>query len=285
MTRPTTVLFVLAAASLALSGQRILVYSEFQRVGPDGQVVRADRVERRREFLSPAAARNAYLTFRVAAEVPNGSAYTIHIAQNPEDSVKVSFYQEEYTRLGEEWVPDRVKPVTLPVTAQLSEGQKVQTYLLDVFVPPDAKVGRFRLEIQMNVLDQWLIYPMEIRVQWDGAPPGIDARGPLPELSARSDSTVNAAVRAALCGGKRAPAAVVPLDRGAAFISRNVLRDLSLWVELRKLKEPLMVDWQLIKSGGWASKDELCKSTADAAAGSEWWLRARGYLYQGIAVK
>ncbi|MBI4892296.1 MAG: hypothetical protein HY821_16850 [Acidobacteria bacterium] len=286
MTRPSAILFILAAASMTLSGQRVLVYSEFQRVGPDGNVIQTDRVESRREILSPAVARNAFTTFRVAVEVPNGSPYTIHIAQNPEDSVKVAFYQEEYSRLGAEWVPDRVKPIALPVSAQLSQGQKVQSYLLDVFVPAEAKVGRFRLEVQMNVLDQWVIYPLEVRVQWESAPSGAEPRGPLPDPSARADAVASAAVRSALCGRKTAPGeSAVPLDRAAAFSARNVLQDLGLWRERRKSGEPAMADWQLIKSGGWASKDELCKTNANAPAGAEWWLRARGYLYQGIAVK
>jgi len=45
----------LGSAALAL-GQDLRVRSEFQRPGPDGEVVAVDKVERPREILSPAVA-------------------------------------------------------------------------------------------------------------------------------------------------------------------------------------------------------------------------------------
>lgn len=275
---------MLAAGSMALSGQRVLVYSEYQRVGPDGAVVKADRVERRREILSPAVARNAWATFRVAAVVPNGSPYTIHIAQNPENYVQIAFYQEEYAKVGEEWVPDRVKPVELPVNAALSAGQKAQTYLLDVFVPETAAAGRFRLEVQLFAEGQWVIYPLEVRVQSAAAKVKEAARGPLAPVEARADAGVTAALRARLCGPGGA-AEPLKLDRAGAFVARNAWQDLKLARAKQMESTPEMVEWQTIKAGGWASKAALCESKGDAPAGAEWWLRARGYLYQGLAVK
>lgn len=269
---------------MALSGQRVLVYSEYQRVGPDGEVVKADRVERRREILSPAVARNAWATFRVAVWVPNGSPYTIHIAQNPENYVQASLFQEEYARMGEEWVPDRVKPVTLPVSAALSEGQKVQTYLLDIFVPETVGEGRFRLEVQLYALEQWVIYPLEIRVMGVAAKEKEAARAPLPPPEARSDAAVTAALRAELCG-KGVAAEKLDPDTARAFVARNARQDLKLARQKRMESTPEMVEWQMLKAGGWASKAALCESKAAAPGGAEWWLRARGYLYQGLAVQ
>lgn len=275
---------MLAAGSLALSGQRVWMYSEYQRVGPDGEVVRADRVERRREILSPAVARNAYATFRVAVGVPVGSPYTIHIAQNPENYVQAALYQEEYTNLGGEWVPDRVKPVEQPVNAVLGEGQKVQTYLLDVFVPESVAEGRFRLEVQLYANEQWVIYPLEVRVQAAAAAEREAARGPLPAAGARADAAVTAALRAELCG-KGSAAEKLELTTARAFVARNARQDLRLAKAKTLESSAQMVEWQMLKAGGWASKQALCAGVGEAAGGAEWWLRARGYLYQGLAVK
>lgn len=288
MTRLTKIGLLLAAGSLALSGQRVLVYSEYQRVGPDGAVVKADRVERRREILSPAVARNAYATFRVAVEVPGSSPYTLYIAQNPENFVQTSLYQEEYAKVGEEWVPDKVRPVEGKadggVSAVLSEGQKVQTYLVDVFVPESVPDGRFRLEVQLYANGQWVIYPMEVRVMAAAAPQKETARGPLAPVEARVDASAAAALRGALCGRPDA-AEKLELDNARAFVARNARQDLKLAKAKELESTPQMVEWQLLKAGGWASKAALCESRAEAPGGAEWWLRARGYLYQGLAVK
>jgi hypothetical protein len=275
---------LLAAGSLALSGQRVLVYSEYQRVRPDGEVVKADRVERRREILSPAVARNAWATFRVSVGVPSGSPYTLHIAQNPENYVQTAFYQEEYARQGDEWAPDRVKPVELPVNAVLSEGQKVQTYLLDLFVPETAAEGRFRLEVQLYAEGRWVIYPLEVRVTGVAAQEKEAARGPLAAAEARADASVTAALRAELCGRGMA-AEKAEMDTARAFVARNARQDLRLAKARARESGREMVEWQMIKAGGWASKAALCESRGEAPGGAEWWLRARGYLYQGLAVK
>jgi hypothetical protein len=97
---------------------------------------------------------------------------------------------------------------------------------------------------------------------------------------------VTAALRGALCGkGLSAPAEKVELDTVRAFVARNARQDLQL-ARTRELESsPEMVEWQMIKAGGWTSKAGLCASQGEAPAGAEWWLRARGYLYQGLAVK
>src|ERR1017187_5385935 len=59
---------LIAAAAIA-AAQTVTVYSEFTRVDPFGQVVRADRgANEPREILSPAIARNALSSFHVVVE-------------------------------------------------------------------------------------------------------------------------------------------------------------------------------------------------------------------------
>lgn len=265
---------------MSLSGQRLLVYSEFQRVRPDGEVVAADRVERSREIISPAVIRNAYRTFRVAVEAPAGTPYHLYVGQNPDDTVQSTLYQEEYSRVGTEWVPDLVKAVALPHSATLGTDQKVQTYLLDVWVPETAPIGRFRLEVQLNVGDRWIIYPMEVRVTRELGPGKMNPMAPLPPVEARAD----AAARAAVCGflrRARPSPAGAPLDRVAAFVSRNVRQDM----RLAESKDVADVRVLLLKFTGFDSLDGLCKDQLPAPAGAEWWLRIRDNFYQELPVR
>ncbi len=281
--KPSLVL-LLAAGSVTLSGQRVLVYSEFQRVGPDGEVVKADRVDQRREILSPAVARNAYATFRVAVEAPNGSPYTLHIAQNPDDSARVSIYQEEYSKVGDEWIPEKVKPLVQPVNAVLSNGQKVQTYLLDMFVPESTPESRFRIEIQLWSMERWVIYPMEVRVRQILGPGPVFPRGTLPPASARADTAVMEAMRGYACAEpesteKRA------LETVQAFIDRNARQDVAI-ARTRERQEPQDgVIWMLVKAGGWPTLKDFCSGKSAAPQGTEWWLRSRSYLYQGLPIQ
>jgi hypothetical protein len=271
--------WLLAAAGTALSGQRLLMYSEFQRVRPDGEVAQADRVEHRRELISPAVARNAFTTWRIAVEAPPGADYHLYIGQNPDDTAKVTLYQEEYTRHGEEWLPDSIKPQALPHSAVLSEGQKVQTYLLDVWIPDSAPVGRFRLEVQLNVAGRWVIYPLEVRVQQAMAPAKAAPTGPLPGPQSRADQSV----RKAACEFIRdQPAAkdAQPLDRTAAFVERNARQDLLI----AKTQPAAAIHSLLLTASGFPALDTLCEMTTPTPRGAEWWLRFRDQLYQRVPV-
>ncbi|WP_321477683.1 hypothetical protein [uncultured Paludibaculum sp.] len=268
---------LLAVGSTALSGQRLLVYSEFQRVRPDGEVVAADRVEHRREILSPAVVRNSYATWRIAVEAPAGAPYHIYLGQNPDETVKATLYQEEYTRVGAEWIPDRVKPVALPHSAALGTDQKVQTYLLDVWLPESTPMARFRLEIQLNVGDRWVIYPMEVRVMKEMGPGKTSPMGDLPPVEARTD----AAVRSPVCeflSSTPARGAAAAMDRIAAFVSRNVRQD----VQLARPRDAAEVRALLLRLSGFETVDGLCKDPLPAPSGAEWWLRVRDNFYRGI---
>jgi hypothetical protein len=273
---------LLAAAGSGLSGQSVLVYSEFQRVRPDGHVVEQDRTERRREIISPAVARNSHATFRLAVEAVPGVPYAIHIGQNPDKTVEAALFQEEYTQVGEQWIPDKVRRVLLPHGAVLGADQKVQTYLLDLWVPATAQPGRFRLEVQFNAGQEWIIYPMEIRVQEISVPGQAEARGALPGLEARADAAVNGPLLEYDCGAPP-QTALLPLETGRAITIRNVRQDLQLAKLREKTAPPEMVAAHLTLAAGWTTRGEFCVSRLPAPNGPEWWLRARDYLYQAAA--
>ena len=91
-------------------------------------------------------------------------------------------------------------------------------------------------------------------------------------------------MRQALCG-KQLEGSEAALDNARAFLVRNARQDLQIATQKQREASKEMVEWQMVKAGGWASTEALCESQADAPHGAEWWLRARGYLYQGLAVK
>ncbi len=273
-----SVSLLLAAGAGALSGQRIVVYSEFQRPRPDGEVCRADRAASRREILSPALVRNGWASFLFTIEAPAGEPYTVYIAQNPDNTAQARVYQLEYADADGEWVPDRLRPVAQPIQAVLDPAQAAQAYLLDLFLPASTPVERFRLEIQLHAGGRWTIYPMEMRPMEPVAPPAPPLRGRLAPVSARADETVSLALRDALCGpdGEKAPAEVKP-ESLRAVILRNALQDLAL---ARASGNGL--PGRLPLAGGWPSLDAFCREPGPAPRGPEWWLRVRGFLYQRL---
>lgn len=271
-------MFLLAASGAVLCGQRIAVFSEFQRPGPDGGVVAADKAPARREILSPAMVRNGWASFLFTVEAPPGEFYTIYVAQNPDGTAKADLYQLEYVEAGGAWIPDGLKPLQQPVQAVLSEGQKTQAYLLDLFLPESAPVERFRLEIQLHTQGRWTIYPMEMRPMETVAPAQPELRGTLAPAGARSDSTTAQALRAALCGSGES--AVVKLDTLRAIILRNTLQDLALARRLAGAEGKALFE-TLPRAGGWQDREAFCRAAEPAPRGPEWWLRIRGFLYQG----
>lgn len=269
----------MAAAALGASAQRITVFSEFQRPRPDGEIVAVDRVASRREILSPAMVRNGWTTLLFTVEAPAGESYTIYVAQNPDAMAKVQIYQLEYLDRGGEWIPDGLKPVEQPVQAVLSERQRSQGYLLDLFLPASTPVERFRLEIQLHAGGRWTIYPMEMRPMETLAPAAPPLRGVLPPVEARADEAVRLALRGALCGNGELPP--VELNSLRAVILRNALQDLGIARE-KSGAAGADLPARLALAGGWASKENFCASAQPASRGAEWWLRVRGYLYQGL---
>lgn len=276
---PARLLGLLAVSAAVLSGQRITVFSEFQRPDPGGGVVPADRAPARREILSPALVRNGWASFLFTVEAPAGEPYTIYVAQNPGDTAKVDLYALQYAEAGGAWIPDGLKPVQQPVQAALPEGQKTQAYLLDLFLPASTPVERFRLEIQLHAAGRWTIYPMEMRPMEATAPVPSPVRGTLAPVTARADATLSRALAAALC--KPGEGAEVKLDTLRAVILRNALQDLALARSQPGGQGETFLE-DLIRAGGWLSREAFCKDPGPAPRGPEWWLRVRGSLYQGL---
>jgi hypothetical protein len=140
-----TVLFLLFA--VAASSQPLRVYSEFARIDATGKVTAPAEP---REILSPAIVRNGFSSFQVVVDVPKGTPYQLYVAQNPENSVVVTLYREN---------GDKLEPVTQPAS-----GDTTQVFWMDLWTARDAPVQRIKVEPQLHVNNDWVIYPMEARV-------------------------------------------------------------------------------------------------------------------------
>src|SRR5262249_26085557 len=117
------------------------------KIGADGNVIAP---ETPREILSPALVRNGFTSFQVVVQVPRGTQFELYIAQNPENSVKTTLYRQN---------GERLEPVSIP-----SEGDSTQIYWLDVWTDRTAPVQRIKIEPQLHINGDWVIYPMEGRI-------------------------------------------------------------------------------------------------------------------------
>ena len=226
-------LFVLFAC--AGWGQPLSVYSEFARIDANGRVLAP---ETPREILSPAAARNAFTSFQVVVEAPMAKAWWLYIGLNPENAVRVTVYRENNGKL---------EPVELPIP-----GKGAQVFWMDVWTDKARPVERIKVEPQLNLDDDWVVYPMEVRV--------MDAVVPDGERPAAEIEPVEL-MRGYICGVAGRPVTVEGLTP-AALRYRNARQDLAL--------APRAPRAELLRMFG--------SCTAEAPENPEWYLRFRDYF-------
>jgi hypothetical protein len=162
----TSALLLVMSAAFAASAQPLRVYSEFARIDASGRVTAPAEP---REILSPAIARNAFSSFQVVVDVPRGTPYQLYIAQNPENAVEVTLYRES----GE----------ALEKVAQPVSGNGTQVFWMDLWTARDAPVQRIKVEPQLHVNNDWVIYPMEARVMQATVSEGMKSSVTIDQLS------------------------------------------------------------------------------------------------------
>jgi hypothetical protein len=139
-----------------MSGQSLRVFSEFARIDASGEVTAPATP---REILSPAIVRNGFTSFQVVVQVPKGTSYWLYIGQNPGDAVKVTMYRES---------GESLEKVDLPF-----QGSSTEILWMDLWADRDAPVRRIKVEPELNVGADWVIYPMEVRVMEATVPDGV----------------------------------------------------------------------------------------------------------------
>jgi hypothetical protein len=222
---------------LAVAGwsQPLRVYSEFAQIDAAGKVTAPAEP---REILSPAIARNAFSSFQIVVDVPNGTPYQLYVAQNPENAVQVTLYREN---------GDKLERVEQPVS-----GNGTQIFWMDLWTARDAPVARIKVEPQLHVNNDWVIYPMEARV----------VSLIVPDVRASGSMSPAGAMRLYLC--QKAP----PTDWGAPGNGIANLR-------FRNAAQDLAV-------ASVSPKEEIQKilgaCDATPSPDPEWYLRIRDYL-------
>ena len=206
---------------------QIEVYSEFRRIGPDGEIVKPDRGGTVREVLSPAVARGGHASFHVVVKGPAGTDYTLYIGQNPEEHGRATLYREIFTEAG---IPDRLELLTVgfhgPQQGRIPEGRSAEVFWLDIEYPANATVERVKVEPQLWAGSHWIVYPMEVRLIDAQLKPLAADRDPGVAVDARAESAAFVALRQHLCG-------LPPLKASPGeptirrFIYRNALESLA----------------------------------------------------------
>ncbi len=174
--RRTLLLLFYLPLCVSMSAQSVRVYSEFARINPSGEVTAPAQP---REILSPAIVRNGFTSFQIVVQVEPGTPYSLYVGQNPEDAVRVTVYRES---------GDNLEPVELPV-----EGKSTQVFWMDVWTARNAPVRRVKVEPQLNVNQDWIVYPMEVRVMDALVPDERPAVGLCGSAGAKSGNTLAAA--------------------------------------------------------------------------------------------
>ena len=270
-------LLLLLVMAGTLAAQSIDIYSELSRVDPFGEIVPADRGGAPREILSPAVARNAWASFHVVISAPPKTTYLLYVVTNPLNACRVALYKEHFEKTLAGWVPDRLTELTrlpdfgvIPDPADSVDGQTTRAYLLDLWIPPNAEIARFRLEVQLKV-GYWVVRPMEVRVI---APRVPDLRVatepvPLPPVSSGADAAALSAL------GDDKGRTYPPPETVRAIIRRNAIQDMALASRLDAAvagPEALRQRWEILKS---ASGDSLIP----LPTGAERYLRLRDWIY------
>jgi hypothetical protein len=230
---------LLGLAASSLSAQSVQVYSEFAQLTDAGEAVAP---ENPREILSPAVARNAFSSFQLAIQVPQGVKFLVYIGQNPDNAAKVTLYRHDGGKL---------VPVVVPY-----EGVSSQLLWMDLWVEGSAPVRRVKIEPQIGIGGDWLTYPMEVRV--------VETTVPDPSTPARGIAEPFELMRAFLCGGEPRPLRGGTLA-GAESRFRNARQDVAL-----------------AEAGSAALRDELKRvmggCSAPAPADPEFYLHVRDLL-------
>lgn len=223
-----------------------------------------------REILSPAVARNGFASFHVAVTVPRNESYFLYVMPNPVSACRVFLYKEHFVKTDAGWIPDRLTEVqrlpdfgVMPDPDDGVEGQTTRVYLLDLWLPPNADVARFRLEVQLKMGD-WTVRPMEVRVnslQVPVLPAG--AYGALPGVEWPADTAAMAPFADCLAGVALKMPGTPATVREA--IRRNAVQDMAL-------PQPVGFAQRAMDFFG------LNSAFRRRPYGAEWWLRLRDWI-------
>jgi len=260
-------LFALPAAS-----QSIQIFSELQRIDPFGEILALDRSPSPREIISPATARNSYVSFHIAVSVPQGQTFFLFTQANPPNIVTIHLYKEQFVKRGAQWIPDTLTPTNSPAFGAIPDaqsgipGQTTRDYLLDIWTPPNAEVGRrVRVEVLLKY-GTWYVIPFELRIMEAVVHAPTNARpAQLSSTNAPADTAAVEALAKYLSGQPEWNPEPPPGTLREVF-RRNAQQDMALaW------QQPTPLIWL-------RAATQIVNSWTQFPNGSEWYFRIRDQL-------
>ena len=248
-------LLAVSAAELAAQTMSARFLTEFRRLGADGEIITADAMGTPREIISPALIRNGYTSFHLVVTGPPGASFMLYIASNPDRVLRPVLHRVTGA--------DRLEPVKGLSDSGKFNDKGVSLYWLDVWTPGPTPVRRIRLEAQLNMGQDFVITPLELRVLAGTVPaqaaPAVSARRP-----GHAAASVFALLDQTLCGVPAEPRA--PAGETLSILTkimRNAGQDMLL---ARKL-------------GAAADTKSWCAQPADRA-NPESYLRIRDAIWR-----
>jgi hypothetical protein len=258
----------LAALATALQAQSIQIFTELQRPGPYGDILTLDRSPSPREIVSPATPRNGYVSFHIAVSVPPGQTYFLYTQASPPGIVKMNLYKEQFVN----GIPDTLSPTQSPAFGVIPDAQSgiadqtSRNYLLDIWTPANAEVGRrVRIEVLLK-FGTWYVTPFELRIM-DAIVPDVGnaTPAPSPELTDPADAAAVHALAAHLSGQfEWNPIAIPKTVR--EVLRRNAQQDMAL-----AAAQPTPAVWL-------RAATQIVNGWTLFPSGSEWYLRIRDLL-------
>ena len=212
---------------MVLPAADLKVYSEFRRIGPDGEIVVADRGGSVREILSPRALRGGWTSYQIVVEAPAGTEFWLYLGQNPDHAARFTLYRASF--IG--GVLNALERVDEPASGKIPAGQQAAVFWVDLHYPKDGPAGRVKFEPQLFLSEEkrWLIYPMEVNVTPVRAQSVIENVSGETPAAARADDIALAVIRAYACPGAPAiEAASKPAQTVRDRIERNARQDVAL---------------------------------------------------------
>jgi hypothetical protein len=218
-------------------------------------------------------ARNAFASFHIAVTVPAKESYFLYVVPNPVSACLVAVYKEHFVHTAAGWIPDRLSELhrlpdfgVMPDPDDGIDGQTTRVYLVDLWLPPNADVARFRLEVQLKTAE-WTVRPMEVRVTPLRVPDVPAGEGRIAAIEQPADATAAAILAGYLAGDPlRMPAGRATLRD---ILRRNAVQDVALGASLdHGAMTAAALDLWHVNSGFWPRP-----------WGAEWWLKLRDWIF------
>lgn len=194
-------LLILAAAELVGQTMSARFLTEFRRVGAAGEILAADAMGVPREIISPALIRNGYTSFHLVVTGPPGASFMLYIASNPDRVLRPVLHRVVGA--------DRLEPLKSLNDSGKFNDHGVSVYWLDVWTPGPTPVRRIRLEAQLNMGQDFVITPLELRVL-AGVVPALAAPAVKTQRPGHAAASAFALLDQTLCGAAAEPRVPAP---------------------------------------------------------------------------